>query len=1021
LPGLGQGVDAAQRISGYTFPWPANVQARFLAGLAAHGLLTSVVYPMMGSAVQGHLAMSTHRLAQATRNSLRRQTLYTDVCRAALAHAGVQVAWLGQVEPHAAGLRCCACETVAPHVAPDAVGTVVDAVLASGAALWCQPLAGDDADFRALHAQGWRAVAAVPLFVERSVGAVLMLYATDAVFTPALQRQLLGRVAACGHALTALVAGPSGADLSPPDLQPFKTLFGNSSWGIATTNPQENVFTYVNQAFAKMHGYRVQEMVGMDLRDTFTADSLARLPAYIAQAHSQGQVVFSADHKRQDGTVFPCEIQLVAHKDGAGRVLYRAAICIDISERRRIEAQNSALLAAAHDARELLDEVFGRVNDGIVSLDSDWRYQYLNQRAATMLQRQAPENLLGKNIWEEYPEGVGQPFYHAYHAALAEQKVIVIEQHYEPWDLWFENRIYPSKNGLTIYFTEITARKKAEIELRQAASLFESTRDAVVFADLSAKAISVNPAFCQVTGYTTADIIGHNVSKVLASDAPRSEQPFWQPMVQAGYWQGELLYRRKNGDCYPAEMTITTITDAAGDAINYLCVFSDISEVKRNQAQLEWLAHYDALTGLPNRSMLALRLEHAIDVARREGRLLAVLMLDLDRFKDVNDSFGHAVGDELLGKIAGKLAARFRAADTVCRLGGDEFVILLEDLACAEDAARVAGDVIALVSRQWRLSNEAEVRVGCSVGISLCPDHGASASELLQHGDTALYQAKGEGRGRFTFYSAELTRLVVERIGVESRLRKAVKRQELVLHFQPKVAMQDQCIVGAEALVRWQCPQEGLIYPDRFIAIAESTGLIVDLGNWVLREACRVGQQWRTQGFPDLAMAVNLSPLQFLHSDIVALVSDTLAATGFPAGNLELELTESTLMARETEAIEILQALRALGVRVAIDDFGTGYSSLAYLTKLPLDVLKIDKSFIDPIPHSTSDMTIAATIIAMAQKLGLLVLAEGVETPEQFTFLANEGCDLFQGYLFSPAVVAADFEALLRKQPYRSL
>jgi diguanylate cyclase (GGDEF)-like protein len=406
-------------------------------------------------------------------------------------------------------------------------------------------------------------------------------------------------------------------------------------------------------------------------------------------------------------------------------------------------------------------------------------------------------------------------------------------------------------------------------------------------------------------------------------------------------------------------------------------------------------------------------MEHAMKVALRDGKIMALLMIDLDRFKEVNDSFGHLAGDELLQQVAKQLSYRLRSVDTLCRLGGDEFTVLLEEVSHSEDAARVANDIITALSEPWLLSNGKEVRIGASIGISLFPEHGATPVELLQQADTALYQAKAEGRARFKYFSEDLTRSARARMDLEVRLRRAIDKGELRVYYQPQVNVSTGRIVGAEALIRWQDPDEGLIPPLRFISVAEETGLITSIGNWILKETCFQGKRWIDAGLQPLTLAVNVSPHQFLHSNIEEIMAETLAETGFPANRLELELTESALMQRENKAIQVLNSLHALGVRLAIDDFGTGYSSLAYLKLFPLDVLKIDKSFIDDIPHLRDDMEIAATIVAMAHTLRLKVLAEGVETEAQLAFLQAQGCDLYQGYLSSPPVPAEEFEKLL--------
>ena len=392
------------------------------------------------------------------------------------------------------------------------------------------------------------------------------------------------------------------------------------------------------------------------------------------------------------------------------------------------------------------------------------------------------------------------------------------------------------------------------------------------------------------------------------------------------------------------------------------------------------------------------------------------MALDLDRFKTVNDSFGHGAGDELLQQVAERLTTRLRDVDMVARLGGDEFIVLLDDIAHPEDPARVAEAIVADLSKPYRLSQRSDVQISVSIGISLFPQHGDNPEILMNHADTALYKAKDKGRGGFAYFSEDLTLAARKRIELEARLRKAINQQDLRVFYQPQVDIASGRIIGAEALVRWQDQTEGLIAPDHFIPIAEETGLIMAIGEWVLHEACRQGRKWMDEGLPSLTLAVNVSPMQFRRSDINAVAARILIETGFPANQLELELTESGLMENQDKAVAILNDLRAQGIRLVIDDFGTGYSSLAYLKRFPLDVLKIDKSFIDDIPFLKEDMEIAATIIAMGHTLGFKVLAEGVETPEQLAFLRGKGCDSYQGYIKSKPLPAEAFAVLLHDQ-----
>ncbi|TAN69300.1 MAG: EAL domain-containing protein [Methylobacter sp.] len=569
------------------------------------------------------------------------------------------------------------------------------------------------------------------------------------------------------------------------------------------------------------------------------------------------------------------------------------------------------------------------------------------------------------------------------------------------------------------FITDITKQKQDEVDLRIAATAFE-LQDAMLVTDAHNVILKVNQAFTRITGYSAKDVIG-KTPNLLSSG--RHDKAFyaamWESINRTDAWQGEIWNRRKNGEVYPEWLIITAVKEAdeKNEQVNhYVASFSDITSRKAAEEEIKQLAFYDTLTKLPNRRLLLERLKHSIEVERRDGSRLALLMLDLDRFKAVNDSLGHSAGDELLQQVAARILARLRDVDMVARLGGDEFVVLLEDIAHPEDAARVAEEIIHVLSKPFQLAQSNDVQIGASIGISLYPEHGASYEILMDHADAALYQAKDQGRGCYAYFSEDQTLAARERIALETRLRRAIEQQELRVFYQPQVDIATGRIVGAEALVRWQDPVEGLIPPLRFIPIAEETGLILEIGEWVLRETCRQGRHWLDEGLPALTLAVNVSPQQFRRGDISTLVATVLSETGLPAERLELEMTESGLMENQDNVMELLNALRAQGVRLAIDDFGTGFSSLAYLKHFPLDVLKIDKSFIDDIPHLQDDMEIAATIIAMGHILGFKVLAEGVETVEQLAFLREKNCDTYQGYIKSPPVPAKDFALLLRDQ-----
>ena len=562
---------------------------------------------------------------------------------------------------------------------------------------------------------------------------------------------------------------------------------------------------------------------------------------------------------------------------------------------------------------------------------------------------------------------------------------------------------------------DITERKAAEEELRIAAAAFES-QEGIIVTDAENVIIKVNQAFTNITGYTAKEAVGQTPQHLLRSGRQNTAfyTAMWDSIQHTGAWQGEIWNRRKNGEVYPEWLTITVVKGIDGETTHYVATLTDITERKAAEEKIKQLAFYDPLTQLPNRRLLLERLKHSIDVERREGKQLALLMLDLDRFKAVNDNLGHLAGDELLQQVATRITARLREVDVVARLGGDEFIILLEDIAHPEDAARIAEGIVADLSKPFQLIQSDDVRIGVSIGISLYPQHGDSPEILMNSADAALYQAKDRGRGCFAYFSEELTLAARERIALEARLRQAIDQQELRVFYQPQIDIASGQIVGAEALVRWQNPTEGLIFPEQFIPIAEETDLIIAIGTWVLRETCRQGRQWLDEGLPALTLSVNVSPHQFRRQDINALVAKVLSETGYPAEYLALEITESGLMENQDKAMGILNDLRVQGIRLAIDDFGTGYSSLAYLKYFPLDVLKIDKNFIDDIPFLQGDTEITATIIAMAHTLGFKVSAEGVETHEQLAFLQAKGCDSYQGYLSGQALSADAFAKLLR-------
>jgi len=565
---------------------------------------------------------------------------------------------------------------------------------------------------------------------------------------------------------------------------------------------------------------------------------------------------------------------------------------------------------------------------------------------------------------------------------------------------------------------DLAQRKEHEANLRLAEAVFNSTQEGILITDTSKVIISVNPALERLFGFSKEELIG-NTPELLRSGRHTDDfyRNMWQQLREHQYWMGEVYNLRKDGEIIPVQLSISAVYNDDDQISHYAAVFTDLSELRAKEAEMMFLTEHDELTHLPNRQLFMQLLEQFLKTARREHDLMAVLMLDLDHFKDVNDSYGHPVGDQLLLQVASRLKQKVRDTDLVSRLGGDEFAILLAGLNQAEDAALVADKLIQSMTTPFVLhDNNIEVTLGASIGISVFPDHGDGTALLLQGADAALYKAKAAGRNTFTFYSDAYTSAARDRLTLEAQLRRAVKAGHLRVFYQPQVEICSGRIIGAEALVRWFDPEQGMISPARFIPVAESYGLINDIGEFVLTETCRQGQQWLQAGLPRLTLAVNVSPAQFRRFDMRKQVIEVLNSTGYPAHALELELTESALMENQEAVVQTLNDLRGLGIRLAIDDFGTGYSSLAYLKRFPLDVLKIDKKFIDDIPNSKDDKAIATAIIGIAHTLGFKVLAEGVETQQQLDFLRQQQCDHYQGYFCSPPLPADKFQQLLELQ-----
>ncbi|MDZ4201479.1 MAG: EAL domain-containing protein [Gallionella sp.] len=564
---------------------------------------------------------------------------------------------------------------------------------------------------------------------------------------------------------------------------------------------------------------------------------------------------------------------------------------------------------------------------------------------------------------------------------------------------------------------DITVQKEAEEKLRIASIAFD-TQEAIVITDAKARIISVNRSFERLTGYTVAEAIGQN-PRILQSG--KHDKAFydimWGALLENGTWSGEVWDKRKDGTLYPKWLTITTVRNEAEEITHYVAIFMDLSERKRAEEEIHRLAFYDTLTGLPNRRLLMDRLGQAVVASSRNSQYGALLFIDLDNFKILNDTQGHDVGDMLLLEVANRLKSCVRETDTVARLGGDEFVVLVQELSSSEILAanqvRTLGEKIIAAVNSPYLLRQHEHHTSPSIGASLFQDKNLSGDELLKRADTAMYQAKTAGRNAMHFFESAMQTALESRAALEKELRSAIARNELQLYYQLQVSSRRR-ILGAEVLLRWVNPERGFISPAEFIPLAEETGLILPIGMWVLETACRQLKQWESQPhMQHLQLAVNVSARQFRQKDFVQQVRAVIEDSGINPSALKLELTESLVLVNVEETIEKMNALIKLGIKFSMDDFGTGYSSLSYLKRLPLSQIKIDRSFVRDITTDKSDAVIVQTIIDMSKNFGLEVIAEGVETEDQFDLLRSNGCMAYQGYLFGKPVPVGEFDRLV--------
>lgn len=678
-------------------------------------------------------------------------------------------------------------------------------------------------------------------------------------------------------------------------------------------------------------------------------------------------------------------------------------------------AEQRTVSVALSQARFETQRILESITDALFVLDEAWRFTYLTPKAGELLKRDSAD-LLHRSIWDEFPEAVDTEIYHQFHRALREKKAVEFVEHYLPLRTWFDIRAFPCESGISVFFRDVNRRVQRDEALRLRERAIESSVNAILITDyqqVDHPIIYANPAFERMTGYSTAEIMGRNCRFLQGGDHDQPDLKKLRTLIRE-QTEGRVVLRnyRKNGDLFWNELYIAPVKDHNDRVTHFVGVLNDITEARNYQNELERRATHDLLTGLANRGLLMDRLQLAAIQAKRRGQKVGVLFIDLDGFKMINDGFGHATGDQVLKLTGNRLAAIVREGDTVGRLGGDEFVIVLNDQDRIEDISDAVTRIMESVLRPIPIQAH-EITLTCSIGISVCPDDGEEAGALLKYADIAMYKAKEEGKNASRFYTRGMNDTIVQRVTLTNNLRQALERRQFLLHYQPQVDLRTGTVLGAEALIRWQHPEFGLISPSQFIPLAEESGQIVPIGEWVINTACAQNAAFGKTGLPPLLMAVNLSARQLRDKNLIGLIRNALDASGLPAPSLELEITESMVMADLEGGLEILKKIKDLGVHLAMDDFGTGYSSLSYLKRFPIDRLKIDKSLVRDVTTDRSDAALTTAIIALAHDLGLKVVAEGIETREQRDFMIHAGCDQAQGFFYARPVEAAELQHLV--------
>ncbi|EXI76109.1 MAG TPA: PAS domain S-box protein [Candidatus Accumulibacter phosphatis] len=794
-------------------------------------------------------------------------------------------------------------------------------------------------------------------------------------------------------------------------------IFDNAMIGISYQRQQ--TILRCNRRCEEIFGYPPGGLNGQSARILFATDEAWEGDGRLVYDHHHGRETFAGEfvYCRRDGE--PIRVRVIGRTIGeheradtwiwtyedvtAQRAAEERLRQSHLELEQRVGERTRELSQQLHFMRQLIEAIPGPV----FYKSRDGRYLGCNQAFVELIGK-ARSEVVGATVDDLAPHDLADRYRAADEELLARGGSLVYEakvRHADgsERDVIFHKATYGKPDepgsGLVGVILDITERKRMEARLQQAATVFDSSAEGITITAPDGSIIAVNRAFSEITGYGEEEVIGRN-PRMLQSGRQDQDvyRQMWQELRTTGRWQGELWNRRKDGRTFLESLTISAVKDSEGRVTHYVGVFSDITELRKAHDQLDHQAHHDPLTGLPNRLLLGDRLHKAMQRAHREEAQLAVLFIDLDRFKVINDTLGHQAGDRVLCEVARRLSRLMRESDTVGRLGGDEFLIIVERIADPGAASHVAEKILTVL-QDAPVTVEHEFFVGASIGISVFPQDGNEVDTLMKNADVAMYRAKERGRNTYDFFTKALTRSSLERLQMETDLRRAIERDELLVYLQPQFSLRDGRLLGAEALVRWLRPQHGLVMPGEFIRLAEESGLIVAIGEWVLLTAASHWAAWLAAGLAPGVLSVNVSGVEFSRGRIEQTARKTIASSGLAAGCIELEITESAIMSHAESSVQVLDNLRAMGISLVIDDFGTGYSSLAYLKRLPINKLKIDQSFVRGLPGDVEDCAITRAVIALAHSLQLTVIAEGVESAVQREFLASEGCDEMQGYL----------------------